>query len=84
MKAGPTLTLTPEPDRLGFCLWEAVGTACCATHRQPAVNAGVHLVDGETVYLTTLRLQRDWPRNVLKNGHVDLDVGGRHFTGHAK
>jgi hypothetical protein len=34
--------------------------------------------------VATLRLQRDWPRNVIKNGHVELDVGGQHFTGQAK
>ena len=42
------------------------------------------LVDGDTVYLINLRLQRDWPRNVIKDGHAELDVGGQHFTGHAK
>jgi hypothetical protein len=28
------------------------------------------LVDGETVYLGTLKLKRDWVRNVMKNGTV--------------
>lgn len=42
------------------------------------------LVDGQTVYLVTLRLKRDWPRNVLKNGVVELDIDGNVFKGHAK
>ncbi len=42
------------------------------------------LVDGDTVYLVTLRLKRDWPRNVMKNGSVELDIGGKVFKGHAK
>jgi deazaflavin-dependent oxidoreductase (nitroreductase family) len=42
------------------------------------------LVDGDTVYLVTLRLQRDWPRNIVKNGKVELDIAGKVFTGRAK
>lgn len=42
------------------------------------------LIDGDTVYLTTLRLKRDWPRNVMKNGHVELDIAGKVFKGRAK
>ena len=42
------------------------------------------LVDGDTLYLVTLRLQRDWPRNVVKNGHVELDIAGKVFKGRAK
>ena len=42
------------------------------------------LVDGETVYLATLKLRRDWPRNVIKNGSVELDFGGTVFKGSAK
>ncbi len=41
------------------------------------------LVEGETVYLVTLRLRRDWPRNVLANGRVELDINGQPFTGRA-
>jgi len=41
------------------------------------------LVDGETVYLVTLKLQRDWPRNLMKNGHAELDIGGKVFQGRA-
>lgn len=41
------------------------------------------LVDAETVYLVTLKLKRDWPRNVMKNGEVELDIGGQVFKGHA-
>ena len=26
------------------------------------------LVDGETVYLVTMKMRRDWPRNIVKNG----------------
>jgi hypothetical protein len=42
------------------------------------------LVEDKTVYLVTLRLRRDWPRNVMKNGSVELDVAGMVFTGRAK
>lgn len=42
------------------------------------------VVDGETVHLVTLRLQRDWPRNIIKNGSVELDIAGNVFKGHAK
>jgi hypothetical protein len=42
------------------------------------------LVDGETAYLVTLKMKRDWPRNVMKNGKVELDVAGEVFKGHAK
>ena len=42
------------------------------------------VIDGDTVYLVTLRLNRDWPRNVMKNGSVELDIAGNVFKGHAK
>jgi deazaflavin-dependent oxidoreductase (nitroreductase family) len=42
------------------------------------------LVENKTVYLVTLRLRRDWPRNVMKNGFAELDIAGMDFTGHAK
>jgi deazaflavin-dependent oxidoreductase (nitroreductase family) len=42
------------------------------------------LVDGETIYLATLNLKRDWARNVMKNGKVELDIAGEVFKGHAK
>ncbi len=41
------------------------------------------LVDGEKVYLATLRLRRDWVRNVMKNGRVELDIAGQRLKGHA-
>jgi deazaflavin-dependent oxidoreductase (nitroreductase family) len=41
------------------------------------------LVDGATVYLVTMSLRRDWPRNILKNGYAEIDVGGSVFTGRA-
>jgi len=41
------------------------------------------LVEGDTVYLVTLRLKRNWPRKVMKNGEVDLEIGGQIFKGHA-
>jgi deazaflavin-dependent oxidoreductase (nitroreductase family) len=41
------------------------------------------LVDGDTVYLVTLKLKRDWPRNVIKNGTVELNIAGNKFKGHA-
>jgi deazaflavin-dependent oxidoreductase (nitroreductase family) len=42
------------------------------------------LVDGETVYLATLKLKRDWPRNVMKNGHVELNVADEVLKGRAR
>lgn len=42
------------------------------------------LVDGEMVYLATLKMKRDWPRNVMKNGTVELEIAGEAFKGHAK
>lgn len=42
------------------------------------------LIDEQKVYLATLKLKRDWPRNVMKNGEVELDIGGEVFKGHAK
>ena len=42
------------------------------------------LVDGETVYLATLKMKRDWPRNVMKNGEVELDIAGEVLKGRAK
>lgn len=42
------------------------------------------LVDGQTVYLGTLKMKRDWPRNVMKNGAVELEIGGAIFKGRAK
>jgi deazaflavin-dependent oxidoreductase (nitroreductase family) len=42
------------------------------------------LIEQQTVYLVTLRLQRDWPRNIRKNGRVELDIAGKSFKGHAK
>jgi deazaflavin-dependent oxidoreductase (nitroreductase family) len=42
------------------------------------------LVDGAKVFLVTMNMQRDWPRNVKKNGYVELAVGGHTFRGTAK
>jgi deazaflavin-dependent oxidoreductase (nitroreductase family) len=42
------------------------------------------LVDGETVYLATLKMKRDWPRNILKNGRVELNVADEVFKGRAQ
>ena len=42
------------------------------------------LVEGDTVYLVTLRLKRDWPRNLIKNGQVELRMDGELFKGRAK
>jgi deazaflavin-dependent oxidoreductase (nitroreductase family) len=42
------------------------------------------LAEGETVYLVTMSLRRDWPRNIVKNGHAELDFGDCVFSGRAK
>ena len=39
------------------------------------------LVDGDTVYLTTMNMQRQWTRNVQANSRVLLRVGGETFAG---
>ena len=36
------------------------------------------------MYLATLKLKRDSPRNVMKNGAVALDIAGEVFKGRAK
>lgn len=41
------------------------------------------LVDGATVYLVTMSLRRDWPRNLLQNGYAELDIDASVFGGHA-
>jgi deazaflavin-dependent oxidoreductase (nitroreductase family) len=42
------------------------------------------LVDGEKLYLATMKMRRDWPRNLKKNGYVELDIAGHTFTGTGK
>ena len=42
------------------------------------------LVDGGMVYLVTSKMKRDWVRNVVKNGKVELDIAGEVFKGHGK
>jgi deazaflavin-dependent oxidoreductase (nitroreductase family) len=42
------------------------------------------LVDGETLYLVTMKMRRDWPRNIVNNGSVEVKIDGRVFKGHAK
>jgi len=42
------------------------------------------LVDGEAVYLVTSNMKRDWIRNVMKNGHIELAVGDEVLKGRAK
>ena len=39
------------------------------------------LVEGDTVYLTTMNLRRQWTRNVQANPQVLLRAGGETFTG---
>jgi deazaflavin-dependent oxidoreductase (nitroreductase family) len=42
------------------------------------------LVEHDSVYLVTLRLNRDWPRNLIKNGQIELRIDGEVFKGRAK
>ncbi|MFQ5898210.1 MAG: nitroreductase family deazaflavin-dependent oxidoreductase [Candidatus Methylomirabilia bacterium] len=39
------------------------------------------LVDGDTVYLTTMNMQRQWTRNVQAHPKVLLRIGGDAFSG---
>lgn len=42
------------------------------------------LVDGETVYLTTMNMRRQWTRNVQARPEVLLEIGDETFAGHAE
>ncbi len=42
------------------------------------------LVDGRTLYLVTMSLRRDWPRNIMKNGSAELRIDGTVLKGHAR
>jgi F420H(2)-dependent quinone reductase len=42
------------------------------------------LVEEETLYLVTMKMRRDWARNLLKNGFVEADVDGAVFAGRGK
>ena len=39
------------------------------------------VVNGATIYLETLNVERQWVRNVSKNPQVELLIGGQKFTG---
>jgi deazaflavin-dependent oxidoreductase (nitroreductase family) len=39
------------------------------------------LVDGETVYFTTMDMGRQWTRNVQARPDVELQIGGERFHG---
>jgi deazaflavin-dependent oxidoreductase (nitroreductase family) len=41
------------------------------------------VADPPLLYLTTLKMKRDWPKNVRANGKVELDIAGEKFTGRA-
>jgi len=41
------------------------------------------MVEGSTVFLGTLKLKRDWPRNVKHNPSVKLEIGDLRLTGRA-
>lgn len=42
------------------------------------------LVDGDRLYLVTLKMGRDWPRNLLKNSSVELKIGRTRMRGQAR
>jgi deazaflavin-dependent oxidoreductase (nitroreductase family) len=39
---------------------------------------------GATIYIWTLNMQRDWPRNIAANPQIELEIGGLKVTGVAK
>lgn len=41
------------------------------------------LVEGQTLYLVTMNMRRDWPRNIVKNGYAELKIDGSILKGHA-
>lgn len=41
------------------------------------------LVDADVVYLVSMSMRRDWPRNLIKNGHAELKIDGSVFKGRA-
>jgi deazaflavin-dependent oxidoreductase (nitroreductase family) len=42
------------------------------------------LPDGQRIYLTTMNMQRNWPRNVQANPRVTLTIDGERLTGTAR
>ena len=40
--------------------------------------------DEGAIYLATMNMKRDWPRNIRKNGYAELDIEGTVFKGHAE
>ncbi len=41
------------------------------------------MADGDHLYLTTMKMQRNWTRNVQANGRIVLRVGSETFDGEA-
>jgi len=39
------------------------------------------LVDGASVYLTTMNMKRQWTRNVQARPDIELEIGGESFRG---
>lgn len=42
------------------------------------------LIDGAQMCLVTLKMRRDWPRNLLKDGSVALKIGHTRLNGQAQ
>jgi hypothetical protein len=41
------------------------------------------LVEGQTLYVVTMSMRRDWPRNIGKNGYAEVQIDGTVLKGHA-
>lgn len=42
------------------------------------------LIEGDTLYLVTMNMRRDWPRNIVKNGYAEVKIDGSVFKGQAR
>lgn len=42
------------------------------------------MVEGETVYLATMDMRRQWPRNLLVRPDLELTINGERFSGSAE
>lgn len=49
-----------------------------------AVTVWFALVDESTVGLATLRMDRDWPKNLARNGEVQIAIGDLEVVGRAR
>jgi len=54
------------------------------TGRRHTVTIWFAAGDGDTIWLSTLRTDRDWPKNVAKNPDVEIEIGDLRLRGEAR